>query len=149
MLLNTLKFIASLFFFLMCLKLFSKMCQQAIPIDIESKLLGQKHSKMKVAIAGMLLTAFLQSSSVVVVVIIGLVESKALSAKNGLAAVLGTEVGTTMTGQLISFPVANYYPIIIIIIILVTIVPRLRKLTPLVLCFCFASIISKINGFTV
>ncbi|MTI60653.1 MAG: Na/Pi cotransporter family protein [Firmicutes bacterium] len=64
---------------------------------------------------GIIVTAILQSSSAVSIVLISLLESGLISVKSALAILLGANIGTTFTVQLISFPVLNTYPYLIIL----------------------------------
>lgn len=53
-------------------------------------------------------TALVQSSSVTTVLVVGLVSAGSLSLAQSVGVVLGANVGTTITAQLIAFPVARY-----------------------------------------
>ncbi|WP_353893260.1 Na/Pi symporter [Proteinivorax hydrogeniformans] len=135
MLANTLKFIIALILFLVSLNLFSKSCRKVLPYDLETKLVGKRKSSiLRISLTAMILTAVLQSSSLVVVVIFSLVQGNILSEKNGLAAVLGTEVGTTATGQIISIPWLKLYPLLLPLLLLFSL-PRFRKYLPSIVFF--------------
>ncbi len=71
---------------------------------------------------GILITAILQSSSAVSVILISLIEARALTLKPAIAIILGANIGTTFTVQLISFPILSYYPYLIIIGLILIIV---------------------------
>ncbi len=57
---------------------------------------------------GMILTAVVQSSSLITVITVGLVHAGALTLKGGIAVILGANVGTTITAQLFSLHVEEY-----------------------------------------
>ncbi len=73
------------------------------------------NSSLKGIIAGILLTALIQSSSATVAIVIGLVSANLLSLKNAVGIVLGAKVGTTITSILISFNLGSYALIIVFI----------------------------------
>lgn len=58
--------------------------------------------------AGALITAILQSSSATTVMLVGFTGSGLLTLRQAVAVILGADVGTTATVQLLAFPVADY-----------------------------------------
>jgi len=58
---------------------------------------------LKGCLAGTLLTMILQSSSEITVVTIGLTDTDIMSFKQGIGIILGTNIGTTITGQIMAF----------------------------------------------
>ncbi|WP_301860778.1 Na/Pi cotransporter family protein [uncultured Megasphaera sp.] len=67
------------------------------------------------AIAGMLVTAVLQSSSATTVMVIGFVSAGLMTLPQGISVIFGANIGTTMTAQLLAFKLSDYiYPIIFI-----------------------------------
>lgn len=67
------------------------------------------------ALAGMLVTAVLQSSSATTVMVIGFVSAGLMSLPQAISVIFGANIGTTMTAQLMAFKITNYiYPIIFI-----------------------------------
>lgn len=86
------------------------------------KAAGHKLSKIlenltKVTILGVLLgavvTAVLQSSSATTVMTIGFVNAGLLTLKQAFGVIMGANVGTTITAQLIAFKLTAYVPIIV------------------------------------
>lgn len=73
------------------------------------------NSPLKGILAGMLLTALIQSSSATVAIVIGLVSANLLNLKNAVGIILGAKVGTTITSILISFNLGSYALIIVFI----------------------------------
>jgi phosphate:Na+ symporter len=66
-------------------------------------------------LVGIATTGVLQSSSVVMVLLIGLINAGVLSLRQGMGVMLGAEIGTSVTAQLIAFRIGDYYlPIIAI-----------------------------------
>jgi len=65
------------------------------------------------AIVGALTSGTLQSSSMTMVLLIGLINAGALTLAQGIGVMLGSEIGTTITAQIIAFKIGQYYlPII-------------------------------------
>lgn len=57
---------------------------------------------------GLIFTAFTQSSSLTTVIVVGVVESGLIELKEAIAVIIGANVGTTITGQLLSFQLFDY-----------------------------------------
>jgi phosphate:Na+ symporter len=64
---------------------------------------------------GALVTAVIQSSSATSVIAISLVNAGVLSFKNSVGIIFGSNVGTTITAQLVAFKLTNFAPFLIII----------------------------------
>lgn len=62
---------------------------------------------------GIIITAIMQSSSAVSVILIGLIEAGVLSLKPAIGIMIGANIGTTVTGQILTYPIVNYYPYLI------------------------------------
>ncbi|MGN0326526.1 MAG: Na/Pi cotransporter family protein [Lachnospiraceae bacterium] len=66
-------------------------------------------------LAGALVTAVLQSSSATTVLVIGFVSAGLMSLPQGISVILGANIGTTMTAQLMAFKISDYiWPIVFI-----------------------------------
>ena len=66
-------------------------------------------------IVGAVTSGILQSSSMTMVLLIGLINAGALKLTQGIGVMLGSKIGTTLTAQIIAFKIGNYYlPIIAI-----------------------------------
>lgn len=59
-------------------------------------------------IVGAATSGMLQSSSMTMVLLIGLINASALTLKQGIGLMLGSEVGTTITAQLVAFKIGAY-----------------------------------------
>ncbi|MFT4732445.1 MAG: phosphate:Na+ symporter [Gammaproteobacteria bacterium] len=70
---------------------------------------------------GALVTMIIQSSSATSVISIGLVNAGVLSFKNSVGIIFGSNIGTTITAQLVAFKLTNFAPILIIIGFILTI----------------------------
>ena len=66
-------------------------------------------------LAGALTTAVLQSSSATTVMVIGFASAGLMTLPQAISVILGANIGTTMTAQLLAFKISDYiYPIIFI-----------------------------------
>jgi len=64
-------------------------------------------------IVGAVTSGILQSSSMTMVLLIGLINAGALTLAQGVGVMLGSEIGTTLTAQIVAFKIGAYYlPII-------------------------------------
>lgn len=66
-------------------------------------------------LAGALVTAVLQSSSATTVMVIGFVSAGLMSLPQAISVILGANIGTTMTAQLMAFKISDYIWMIIFI----------------------------------
>ena len=76
-------------------------------------------SATRIPVVGVLIgagvTALIQSSSATSVITIGLVNAGVLSFKNSVGIIFGSNIGTTITAQLVAFKLTAYAPVIIIL----------------------------------
>ena len=61
---------------------------------------------------GMLITGIIQSSNAVSVMTVGFVNAGLMPLENAVGVIMGANVGTTITGQLIAFNIDMYAPIL-------------------------------------
>lgn len=60
------------------------------------------------ALTGALVTAIIQSSSVTTVLVVGFITAEVISFSQAVGVILGTNVGTTITAQIIAFKITKY-----------------------------------------
>lgn len=72
---------------------------------------------------GALVTAVIQSSSATSVITISLVNAGVLSFKNSVGIIFGSNIGTTVTAQLVAFKLTAFAPILIIVGFVLSLVP--------------------------
>jgi phosphate:Na+ symporter len=60
------------------------------------------------ALAGALITSIVQSSSVTTVLVVGFVTSGIMNLTQAIGVIIGANIGTTITGQIIAFNIAKY-----------------------------------------
>lgn len=74
---------------------------------IDLLLLNITKNKIRAVLCGTFLTALIQSSSALSVILIGFVNAKVLPLENAIWTLMGADIGTTITGQFIALDV-NY-----------------------------------------
>ena len=65
-------------------------------------------NRFKGALAGGFTTAVIQSSSVTTVLVVGFVSAGLMSVQQSVAVIMGAEIGTTITAQIIAFKITEY-----------------------------------------
>lgn len=70
---------------------------------------------LKGALVGTIVTAIIQSSSATTVMVVGFVNAGLMSLYQAVGVIMGANIGTTITGQLITFKIDDYIPLFIII----------------------------------
>ena len=73
---------------------------------------------------GTLATAVLDSSSVTIIMVIALVDAGLLSFQNSLGVILGANIGTTISSQLIALDVQRYSPVVLAVGLLLFVAGR-------------------------
>jgi phosphate:Na+ symporter len=71
-------------------------------------------NRFKSAIFGTVATALIQSSGLLMVMMIGLINANIMTVPQAIAIMLGQEIGTTVTAQIVAFNIGNYRLILII-----------------------------------
>ncbi len=79
-------------------------------------------------LAGTIATAVMQSSSATTVMVIGFVSAGLMTLKQGISVILGANIGTTMTAQLLAFNISDYIFVIIFVGFIVSFVFKSEKI---------------------
>ena len=79
-------------------------------------------------LAGTIATAVMQSSSATTVMVIGFVSAGLMTLKEGISVILGANIGTTMTAQLLAFNISDYIFVIIFVGFIVSFVFKSEKI---------------------
>jgi len=95
--------------FLYGLRVLSDALKRAIGDRMRSLLERLTGKAYRGAIVGALTSGTLQSSSMTMVLLIGLINAGALTLAQGIGVMLGSEIGTTLTAQIIAFRIGHYY----------------------------------------
>lgn len=78
-------------------------------------------------VVGIVLTTLLGSSSALIIIAIILVNSKALTFKQAMGIVLGANIGTTVSSQIIAMDIGKYSPILLVIGLILVIASKSKK----------------------
>ena len=101
--------VGGLALFLYGLRVLSDALKRAIGDRMRSLLERLTGKAYRGAILGALTCGTLQSSSMTMVLLIGLINAGALTLIQGIGVMLGSEIGTTVTAQIIAFKIGHYY----------------------------------------
>lgn len=78
-------------------------------------------------LAGTLVTAVLQSSSATTVMVIGFVSAGLMSLPQAISVILGANIGTTMTAQLMAFKISDYVWLIVFVGFMISFLAKKEK----------------------
>ncbi len=101
--------------FLYGIKLLSSGIEKLAGDQIQVWLEKVTNNRFKSAIFGAIATALVQSSSLLMVTMIGLINANLMSVEQAIGVMLGQEIGTTMTAQLVSFNVGDYRLVLVVL----------------------------------
>ena len=85
-------------------------------------------NRFTAAIAGAIITAVIQSSSVTTVLVVGFISAGLLNLSQSIGVIIGANVGTTITSQIIAFKVSQYGLLMIAIGFLTDVVVKSKKI---------------------
>lgn len=101
--------------FLLGMQLMSSSLQQVAGNRMRTILKALTSNRFMGVAAGALVTALVQSSSATTVITVGFVNSSLMTLQQAVGVILGANIGTTITGQLIAFKATSYaFPMIAI-----------------------------------
>jgi phosphate:Na+ symporter len=80
-------------------------------------------------LVGIVITTLLDSSSAVIIITIVLVNSKILSFRQAMGIVLGANIGTTVSSQIIAMDVGKYSPIFLLIGFVLLFIAKTKRLS--------------------
>ena len=95
--------------FLYGLRLLSSALKRAIGEKMRALLERLTGKAYRGVLVGAVTSGILQSSSMTMVLLIGLINAGALNLAQGIGVMLGSEIGTTLTAQIIAFKIGHYY----------------------------------------
>lgn len=99
--------VGGLALFLFGVKMLSQGMEQLAGGKIQEWLDKATNHPLKGAASGAMATALIQSSGLLMVTMIGLINANLLTLEQAIGVMLGQEIGTTITGQLVAFNVGN------------------------------------------
>lgn len=113
-------FVSVVFVFLFAVKKFSNQIQRLLGNRFKNILERFTNTPLKGALVGAGVTSIIQASAATTVLVVSLVDAGLLSFTNSIAVVIGSNVGTTITTQLVAFKVLNIAPYILVIGFIIT-----------------------------
>lgn len=113
-------FVSIVFVFLFAVKKFSNQIQRLLGNRFKNILERFTNTPLKGALVGAGVTSIIQASAATTVLVVSLVDAGLLSFTNSIAVVIGSNVGTTITTQLVAFKVLNIAPYILVIGFIIT-----------------------------
>jgi phosphate:Na+ symporter len=84
-------------------------------------------NRFTAALAGAIITAVIQSSSVTTVLIVGFISAGLLNLGQSIGVIIGANIGTTITAQIIAFSVAKYGLMIVAIGFMIDVIAKNEK----------------------
>jgi len=105
---------AGIGFFLYGMSLMSKGLEEAAGTKMKAILNWCTKNRFVGVIVGVVFTAIIQSSGATTVMVVSFVNSGLMTLLQAVGPIMGANIGTTVTGQLISFDLGAYAPIIIL-----------------------------------
>lgn len=101
-------FLLYIILFLIAMRLLRRGLFKLTGEKLNSKLQAVTSTTTKGFFTGMIFTAILQSSSAVMVMTVGLVSVGALSFQQSIGIILGSNIGTTVTAEFMTFSIKNW-----------------------------------------
>ncbi len=95
--------------FLYSLRTLSSSLEKSAGEKIKQLLAKLTGNPLKGCFVGAFTSTMLQSSSLTMIVLIGLINAGILTLKQGIGVMLGSEIGTTVTAQLIAFKIGVFF----------------------------------------
>ncbi|MDD5382466.1 MAG: Na/Pi symporter, partial [Candidatus Margulisbacteria bacterium] len=105
--------IGGLALFLYGMILLSEGMQKAAGEQMKNALEAATRSPLRGLVTGGAITSVIQSSSVTTVTVVGLINAGLLSLEQSAGIILGADIGTTITAQIVAFPIGQYSLLII------------------------------------
>ena len=100
--------IGGLGLFLFGMKYLSDGLQKVAGTKLRRTLRSLTQNRFRGVILGAFVTSIIQSSSVTTVMLVGLINAGIISLMEGASVVIGANIGTTITAQIIAFKIAKY-----------------------------------------
>lgn len=107
--------LSGLSLFIYGMTLMSESLEQLAAIRLKKILETLTNHKVKAIVVGIVVTCLLQSSSAMTIMLIGFVNAKILKLENAIWVMMGANIGTTITGQIVAFDIGMFAPVLAII----------------------------------
>jgi phosphate:Na+ symporter len=123
-----LSILAGLVLFLFAVTQLSRHLEHVLGVQARKRLELLTRNTLSGILTGAVATTVLGSSSAVIIIAIVLINSKVLSLRNGMGVVLGANIGTTVSSQIIAMDVGKYSPVFLLIGFVMLFVSRSSKI---------------------
>ncbi|MGI6113369.1 MAG: Na/Pi cotransporter family protein [Mahellales bacterium] len=120
-------FISGLGLFLYGIRVLSNNIEKAAGNRFKSILFRLTSNKISGIILGFFVTAAMQSSSAVTVMLVSMVNANVMTLDQTLGIIMGANIGTTITAQLIILDIYKYTPVILILGSLMSIICKRKR----------------------
>lgn len=107
--------VAVVFVFLFAIEKFSRQVEYLFGPRLKNLIERFTNTPIKGVLVGAGVTSVLQSSTAVTVMLVSLVDAGLLSFGNSVGVIIGSNVGTTLTTQLVAFKILNLAPYILVL----------------------------------
>ena len=124
-----LSIIAGLVLFLFAVTNLSETLKSALDKNASIWIKKYTSNSFSSLLVGIIVTTLLDSSSAVIIITIVLVNSQALSFRQSMGIVLGANIGTTVSSQIIAMDVGKYSPIFLLIGFILLFLAKTEKLS--------------------
>src|SRR2546428_6302572 len=95
------------------IRLSGEALQRVLGSRLKTLLTGLSRRRMLAVVSGAAATALLQSSAATTLMLIGFVSAGLMTFRQTLGVILGADIGTTLTVQLIAFRITDYSPLLV------------------------------------
>jgi phosphate:Na+ symporter len=119
---------AGLVLFLYAVNNLSETIQKAIGKNAKKWILKFTSSTFSGVLTGIVVTTLLDSSSAVIIITIIFVNSKLLTFRQAMGIVLGANIGTTVSSQIIAMDIGKFSPVLLIIGFILVLVSKSDKI---------------------
>ena len=108
------------------IRLSGEALQRVLGVRLKSLLTGLSRHRLLAVASGAAATALIQSSAATTLMLIGFVSAGLMTFRQTLGVILGADIGTTLTVQLIAFRITDYSPLLVGLGFTATFVSRRR-----------------------
>lgn len=133
-----LSILAGLVLFLYAVNSLSETIQKAVGENAKKWILKFTGNTFSALLTGIVVTTLLDSSSAVIIVTIVFVNAKLLTFKQAMGIVLGANIGTTISSQIIAMDIGKFSPVLLLlgfVLVLVSKSNRINSLGKVILYF--------------
>lgn len=124
-----LSIIAGLVLFLFAVTNLSETLKLALGENAQKWIKKYTSNSFSCLLVGIVITAILDSSSAVIIISIVLVNSKVLTFRQAMGIILGANIGTTVSSQIIGMDVGKYSPVFLLIGFIILFIAKTNKLS--------------------